>query len=257
MSLWRYRPKPGEWSVWKRVDSSGDDESEEDSTKGGSRRVGPFLGCFSLLVIGGLLFRGLPAGIVALLGSQSLPISLLILGHVPLLVMLILRAGASLPDAPEDKTSTYFLGYLTEEGLRLDSGGRIPWQKILRYELGWASHAAIRVRLHLDGTKALPSIGSTLMAPLRMAIWVPAPTSVVVALLLAARLPGHDLALRASVCAAGIYLILAAWFVTIVFQVQRGPKPAQKPMELLFDAAQVSADEVMARLDRHVPPPSV
>ncbi len=235
------------------MDTSEIDTEERQEDKPGKSNIGFGIGCFGLVVAIGLFLRGFFPGVAALLGDQPLPIAILILGHVPFITLLVVRVGLNTPDAPEDSAKAYFWGYLTEEGLKLNSGGRIPWRGIQRYELGWASHTAIRIRLHLANKSTSPTLGSLSLTTLHIIFWLLCPLSAIAALLLAMRPPADKQALGAAICAVGVHVILGLWLVAISFLGKKQKLP-EKPLELLFDAAQVSVDEVTARLDRHLPP---
>jgi hypothetical protein len=257
MNFGRYRPQPGDWRVWKRAGSS--DEALEKETASRASSLRDSFGCATLIGAVLLLILGLIAGFVALFGDRPAPVTLMLVGHAPFLILLVVGMGRETPKSPEEGVEVAFYGYLTEQGLRAERGPIIVWSEIQRYEMGWASSESIRVRLHVSSVKTTlaqrvrqASVSLGLLLTIAVAL-----ASVFGAIVLATRLPGAQTALRAALCIAGVHLLLPlSFFVTVLVGKPSRPEGVElPPLDVLFDASQVSVDDLTARLDRYVARP--
>ncbi len=253
MNLGRYRPQPGDWRVWKRVAT---DEPQEKEASSRASSLRDSFGCATLIGAVLLLVLGLIAGIVALFGDRPAPVTLMLIGHAPLLILLVVGMGRETPKSPEEGVEVSFYGYLTDQGLRVERGPLIVWSEIQRYEMGWASSESIRVRLHLGNVKTTlsqrirqMSVGLGLISAIAIAL-----VSAIGAVVLASRLPGAQTALRAALCIVGVHIFLPMSFLVTVL-VGKPPRPEGAelpPLDVLFDATQVSVEELTARLDQNL-----
>jgi hypothetical protein len=258
-------PRPAEWSAWLALPSEQAlppvTPNAFKLTFGSKYLTRALIASFVTLA---LCLISLKCALVAIARGQTDVLWLLFFGHLPLGVRTFRawkRLQTELQSANSEESTeqppTHLMAYqhtrMTSEGLRGKSGRR-DWSEFAGFEYLGEDSGYLRFRLHLAARDALQPRKTT---PLRWAAFL-VPTCVTIAAFLIGL---SQFGQRTDVLTAFVLMLAHLTGLIVVYLMRREAlyideqRRQERPsLDVLLDLRQVTANEVLRRLERYLPP---